>query len=141
MQAGNDLFEIDNKRTELTDIVRVTDYALGDQLSVNPKPVHDTRGAEPLPIITYMHSSGNSGILVMFGDAAIANVIGGQDLDPVNYDCGMFGLNAQHQTRSTVRILGVISIEGPFLIGFKTFDLQLATHRSRLLLGGLAGPH
>lgn len=78
--AGDDLFEIDNKHAELTDVVRVTDYSAGDQLSVSYEPVHDAQGAEIVPIISLMQNSDNTGTLIMFNDTPIADIIGSQAL-------------------------------------------------------------
>lgn len=78
--AGDDLFEIDNRHAELTDIVRVTDYAAVDQLSVSYQPVHDAQGAEIVPIISLAPNSDNTGTLIIFNDTPIADIIGSQSL-------------------------------------------------------------
>lgn len=78
--AGDDLFLIDHNRPDLTEVARVNDYSDGDQLEIQYQPEEDAQGFEILPIITVMQNNDNTGMLVMFNDTAIANVIGVQNL-------------------------------------------------------------
>lgn len=80
--AGDDLFQIDHSRADLTDVSRVNDYSDGDQLEVQYLPVLDSLGDEILPVITLMQNSDDTGVLILFNDTVIANIIGGQDLTP-----------------------------------------------------------
>ncbi len=80
--AGNDLFQIDYSRPDLTEVARVNDYSDGDQLEVQYQAELDESGAEIMPLVTLMQNGDNSGVLVMFNGTAIANVIGAQDLTP-----------------------------------------------------------
>lgn len=83
--AGDDVFEIDHSRTDLTEVSRVNDFSAGDQIQVDYQPEYDANGVEVLPVISLIQNSDNTGSLILFNDMTIANVIGanvtgGQDL-------------------------------------------------------------
>lgn len=77
---GDDLFVFDHSRTDLGEVARVNDFAPGDQLEISYQPAYDAQGAEIMPVISLMQNSDNTGMLILFNDMSIANVIGGQSL-------------------------------------------------------------
>jgi Ca2+-binding RTX toxin-like protein len=83
--AGDDTFEIDHTRTDLTEISRVNDFSAGDQIQIDYQPEYDASGAEILPVISMIQNADSTGSLILFNDITIANIVGanvtgGQDL-------------------------------------------------------------
>jgi Ca2+-binding RTX toxin-like protein len=74
--AGDDLFEIDYTRSDLTEVSRVNDFAAGDQIEVDYAPEYDANGAEVLPVISLIQNADSTGSLILFNDVTIANIIG-----------------------------------------------------------------
>jgi Ca2+-binding RTX toxin-like protein len=78
--AGDDVFEIDHSRTDLTEVARVNDFSAGDTIEVSYTPEFDTQGVEIAPVISLIENSDATGTLIMFNDVEIANIITEQTL-------------------------------------------------------------
>ncbi|SEN10263.1 hypothetical protein SAMN05216227_1007119 [Pseudorhodobacter antarcticus] len=80
--AGDDTFVVDYARPDITAPSQINDYTPGDTLEVQYAPQFDASGGEVLPLITLSLNAANTGSIIMFNGATIADVIGGQALTP-----------------------------------------------------------
>lgn len=78
--AGDDLFQIDRRGTDLDHIAQVDDFADGDRLQLIYTPHFGSDGQEIPPEIHVSATEDGTAGLIRLGDVTVAAVIGGQNL-------------------------------------------------------------
>ncbi len=79
---GDDVFEIDHSRTDLTNVSQINDFSPGDSLEISYVQTFDSLGDPEQPEITIERNDADDGEHVLFNSVVIANVIGAQGLMP-----------------------------------------------------------
>ena len=78
--AGNDLFAIDNTRTDFEEYSRISDFGAGDSLEIHHDPDLDAAGTPIAPTITITANEANTAGIIRFNGRIVAEVTGGQAL-------------------------------------------------------------
>lgn len=77
---GNDLFAVDNTRTDFEEYSRISDFGAGDSLEIHHEPEIDAAGQPIAPTITITPNEANTAGIISFNGHIVAEVTGGQAL-------------------------------------------------------------
>lgn len=77
---GEDIFQLDQTRTDLADVSRITDYQAGDRLEIHYTPTFNQNGTEDPVVLNLVANAGDTGQIITMNGRPIADVIGGQTL-------------------------------------------------------------
>lgn len=77
---GNDLFAVDNTRTDIEEYSRISDFGAGDSLEIHHEPEFDGAGNPIAPTVTITPNEANTAGIISFNGRIVAEVTGGQTL-------------------------------------------------------------